>query len=99
MIAANDKGETATASEQPGTFPNWRQLIPTEFEAEPAALNARYLQWAGRFCEVLDDGAGVARITRLHPDQPARIEAISDDYRGIAVVMPMFVDLGTGAKR
>ena len=98
LIAANDKGETATASEQPGTFPDWRQLIPTEFEAEPAALNARYLQWVGRFCEALNDDSGAARIIYLHPTKPARIDTISDDYRGIAVVMPMFVDLGSPRK-
>ena len=95
LIAANDKGQTATASEQPGTFPNWRQLVPTEFEAKPAALNTRYLQWVGRFCEAV----GAARIIHLHPTKPARIDAISDEYRGIAVVMPMFVDLGSGWKR
>ena len=98
LIAANDKGETATASEQLGTFPDWRRLIPTEFEAEPAALNARYLQWVGRFCEALNDDSGAARIIYLHPTKPARIDTISDDYRGIAVVMPMFVDLGSAGK-
>ena len=98
LIAANDKGETATASEQPGTFPNWRQLIPTELEAEPAALNAWYLQWVGRFCEALNDDSGAARIIHLHPTKPARIDTISDEYRGIAVVMPMFVDLGSAGK-
>ena len=36
LIATNDKGETANASEQPGTFPSWRQLIPTELEAKPS---------------------------------------------------------------
>ena len=95
LIATNDKGQTATASEQPGTFPDWRQLIPTEFEAEPAALNAWYLQWAGRFCEALTGDSGAARIIHLHPTKPARIDAISDEYRGIAVVMSMFVDLGS----
>ena len=98
LIAANDKGETANASEQLGTFPDWRQLIPTEFEAEPAALNASYLQWAGRFCEALNDDSGAARIIRLHPTKPARIDAVSDEYRGIAVVMPMLVDLGSARK-
>ena len=101
LIAANDKGETATASEQPGTFPKWRQLIPTELETEPAepvALNARYLQWVGRFCEALNDDSRVVRIMRLHPSQPARMETISDEYRGIAVVMPMLVDLGSPGK-
>ena len=98
LIATNDKGETATASEQPGTFPNWRQLIPTELETEAAALNAWYLQWAGRFCEALNDDSGAARIINLHPTKPARIDAISDEYRGIAVVMPMFVDLGSAGK-
>ena len=93
LIAANDKGETATASEQLGTFPDWRRLIPTEFEADPAALNAWYLQWAARFCEALNDDSGAARIIHLHPTKPARIDAVSDEYRGIAVVMPMFVDL------
>ncbi len=99
LIATNDRGETATASEQPGTFPNWRQLIPTELETEPAALNAWYLQWAARFCEAVNDDSGAVRIIHLHPTEPARIDAISDEYRGIAVVMPMFVELGTGAKR
>ena len=98
LIAANDNGQTATASEQPGTFPNWRHLIPTEFETEPAALNAWYLQWAGRFCEALNDDSGAARILHLHPTKPARIYTISDDYRGVAVVMPMFVDLGSAGK-
>ena len=98
LMATNDKGETATASEQPGTFPNWRQLIPTKFEAEPAALNARHLQWVGRFCEALNDDSGAARIIHLHPTKPARIDTISDEYRGIAVVMPMFVDLGSAGK-
>ena len=99
LIAFNDKGETATASEQPGTFPNWRQLIPTELEAEPAALNAWYLQWVGRFCEALNDDSGAARIIHLHPTKPACIDTISDDYRGIAVVMSMFVDLGLAGKK
>ena len=98
LIAANDKGQTATASEQPATFPDWRQLIPTEFEAEPAALNAWYLQWVGRFCEALNDDSGAARIIHLHPTKPARIDTISDEYRGIAVVMPMLVDLGSAGK-
>ena len=98
LVAANDKEQTATASEQLGTFPDWRRLIPTEFEAEPAALNARYLQWVGRFCEALNDDSRAVRITRLHPSQPARIDTISDEYRGIAVVMPMFVDLGSAGK-
>ena len=98
MVAANDKGQTATASEQPGTFPNWRQLVPTKFEAKPAALNAGYLQWAGRFCEAVNDDFGAARIIHLHPTKPARIDTISDEYRGIAVVMPMFVDLGSAGK-
>ena len=98
LVATNDKGETATASEQPGAFPDWRQLVPTELETEPAALNAWYLQWAARFCEALNDDSGAARITRLHPTKPARIDAISDEYRGIAVVMPMFVDLGSPRK-
>ena len=98
LIATNDKGETATASEQPGTFPNWRQLIPTELEIEAAALNAWYLQWAGRFCEALTGDSGAARIIHLHPTKPARIDAISDEYRGIAVVMPMGVDLGSAGK-
>ena len=98
LVAANDKGETANASEQPGTFPDWRQLIPTELEAEPAALNARYLQWVGRFCEALNHDSGAARIIHLHPTKPARIDTISDEYRGIAVVMPMFVDLGSAGK-
>ena len=89
LIAANDKGQTATASEQPGTFPDWRQLIPTEFEAEPAALNAWYLQWAALFCEALNADSRVVRITRLHPSQPARLDTISDEYRGIAVVIPL----------
>ena len=65
---------------------------------EPAALNAWYLQWAARFCEVLNDDSRAVRITRLHPSQPARIDAISDEYRGVAVVMPMFVDLGSPRK-
>ena len=98
LIATNDKGETATASEQPGTFPNWRQVIPTELETEAAALNAWYLQWAGRFCEALTGDSGAARIIHLHPTKPARIDAISDEYRGIAVVMPMGVDLGSAGK-
>ena len=98
LIATNDKGEMATASEQPGTFPNWRQLIPTELETEPAALNAWYLQWVGRFCEALNDDSGAARIIHLHPTKPARIDTISDEYRGIAVVMPMFVELGSAGK-
>ncbi len=98
LVAANDKGQTATASEQPGTFPNWRQLIPTEFEAEPAALNAWYLQWAARFCEALNADSRVVRIIHLHPTKPARIDTISDEYRGIAVVMPMFADLGSAGK-
>ena len=98
LVAANDKGQTATASEQPATFPDWRQLIPTEFEAEPAALNASYLQWVGRFCEAVNDDSGAARIIHLHPTKPARIDTISDDYRGVAVVMPMFVDLGSAGK-
>ena len=74
LVAANDKGQTATASEQPGTFPNWRQLVPTKFEAKPAALNAGYLQWAGRFCEAVNDDFGAARIIHLHPTKPARID-------------------------
>ena len=98
LIAANDKGETATASEQLGTFPDWRRLIPTEFETKPAALNAWYLQWAGSFCEALNDDSGAARIIHLHPTKPARIDTISDEHRGIAVVMPMFVDLGSAGK-
>ena len=98
LIAANDKGQTATASEQPGTFPDWRQLIPTKFEVEPAALNASYLQWVGRFCEAVNDDSGAARIIHLHPIKPARIDTISDEYRGIAVVMPMLVDLGSPRK-
>ena len=98
LIAANDKGQTANASEQPGTFPNWRQLIPTELETEAAALNAWYLQWAGHFCEALTGDSGAARIIHLHPTKPARIDAISDEYRGIAVVMPMLVDLGSPRK-
>ena len=98
LVAANDKGQTATASEQPGTFPDWRQLIPTELETEPAALNAWYLQWAARFCEALNDDSGAARIIHLHPTKPARIDTISDEYRGIAVVMPMFVEIGSAGK-
>ena len=95
LSAVNDKGEAAIADEQAGKFPDWPKLVPTEKAAAPAALNAKYLQWAGRFCEAItcDTGGGIARIRHLHPEKPARFDARSDDYRGIAVIMPMWVNI------
>ena len=94
LAAHNDKGESAMAVEQAGNFPNWRKLVPTETAAAPAALNAEYLQWAGRFCEAIDgDGWGIVRVRHLQPDKPARIDARSDDYRGICLIMPMYVNV------
>ena len=39
------------------------------------------------------EGGGIARIRHLQPDKPARFDAISDDYRGLAVIMPMYVNV------
>ena len=97
LVAVNDRGETLRAAEQAGIkpFPDWRKLPPTKKAAAPAALNAKYLQWAGRFCEAItcDTGGGIARIGNLHPEKPARFDARSDDYRGIALIMPMWVEV------
>ena len=94
LIASNDKGEAVTAAEQTGNFPNHQKLIPAERGAEPAALNARYLQWAGRFCQAVTcDGSGIARIRQLHPTNPCRFDATSDGYRGVAIIMPMYVEM------
>ena len=100
LSAINDKGEAAVADEQAGKFPDWTKLVPTEKAAAPATLNAKYLQWAGRFCQALDgDGWGMARITHLHPEKPARFDAFSNDYRGLVVIMPMWEGRGsTGGK-
>ena len=92
LVATNDKGESAQAVEQSGSFPNYRKLIATDKAAEPAALNSKYLQWAARFCEVVGDNA-IVRISHLHATNPARFDASSDDYRGVAVVMPMYVSI------
>ena len=95
LSAINDKGEAAVADEQAGKFPDWTKLVPTEKAAAPATLNAKYLQWAGRFCQALDgDGWGMARITHLQPSKPARFDAFSNDYRGLAVIMPMWDNRG-----
>ena len=95
LSAVNDKGEAAVADEQAGKFPDWPTLVPTEKAAEPASLNAPFLQWAGRFCQAIDgDGWGMVRITHLHPEKPARFDAFSNDYRGLAVIMPMWDNRG-----
>ena len=92
LSAFNDKGEHAHFSEQAGSFPDWKKLPPTEKAAAPAALNATYLQWVGRFCKAITcNGDGIVRISHLAHDKPARFDAESDAYRGIAVVMPMWV--------
>ena len=94
LSVINDKGESAMAVEQALNFPRWQKLVPTEKAAAPAALNAKYLQWAGRFCEAITcEGGGIARIRHLQPDKPARFDASSDDYRGLAVIMPMYVEV------
>ena len=94
LSVINDKGESAMAVEQALNFPRWQKLVPTKKAAAPAALNATYLQWAGSFCEAITcDGGGIARIRHLQPDKPARFDASSDDYRGLAVIMPMYVNV------
>ena len=95
LSAVNDKGEAAIADEQAWKFPGWPKLVPTEKAAAPATLSAKYLQWAGRFCQAIDgDGYGKVRITHLHPEKPARFDAFSADYRGLAVIMPMWEGIG-----
>ena len=99
LSAVNDKGEAAIADEQAGKFPDWPKLVPTEKAAAPASLNAKYLQWAGRFCQAIDvDGYGKVRITRLHPGKPARFDAFSADYRGLAVIMPIWEGRGLSTR-
>ena len=92
LYASNDKGEAAHAGEQGGNFPRWRTLLPTKKTTEPVALNAKYLQWATRFCKAVHaDGDGIVRIRHLNHAGPARFDAFSNDYRGVALVMAMFV--------
>ena len=94
LHATNDKGEAVDALEQGGNFPRWRTLVPTEKEAVPAALNARYLQWVTRFCKAIHcNGDGIVIIRCLGATTPARFDASSDTYRGMAVVMPMYVEV------
>ena len=89
---SNDKGEAVLAGEQSGNFPNWRKLPPTEQEAEPAAMNGKYLQWVARFCKAITcDEGGIVLIRRLSANGPGRFDATSDDYRGVAVTMPIWV--------
>ena len=95
LTASNNKGLMASALERSGNFPSYQRLIPVERGAKPAALNARYLQWAGRFCQAVTcDGGGIARIRQLHPTNPCRFDATSDGYQGVAIIMPMYVELG-----
>ena len=92
LYAANDKGEAVQAGEQYGNFPRWRPLVPTSRAAAPMAINARYLQWATRFCKAVHaDGDGIVRIRHLDASGPARFDAFSNDYRGMALVMAMRV--------
>ena len=94
LWAVNDKGLTAHADERVGTFPSWPELVPTEKATEPAALSAKSLRWAALFCKAITcEGDGIVQIRHLGAATPARFGATSDTYRGVAVVMPMMVDV------
>ena len=91
LSVVNDKGEGAFADELVESFPDWRKLPPTEIAAEPVTLSPSYLQWAGRFCEAIAcEAGGMLQIRYLDKLNPARFDACSNDYRGMALVMPMW---------
>ena len=93
LYATNDKGSSALATEHNGSFPDWLKLVPTEKAAEPAAMNAKFLQWVALFCKAITcEGDGIVRIRHLGGTTPARFDASSGIYRGLAVVMPMYVE-------
>ena len=94
LHATNDKGEAVHADEQDGEYPRWQTLVPTEKALEPIALNAKFLQWVPRFCKAIHaDGDGVVLIRHLDAHGPARFGATSNDYRGVALVMAMYVEV------
>ena len=91
LSAINDRGEGVSADELVESFPDWRKLPPTEIAAEPVTLSPSYLQWAGGFCEAINcEGGGMLQIRYLDKLSPARFDASSNDYRGMALVMPMW---------
>ena len=71
LSAINDKGEAASADDAGREVPRLAKARPDrKGGSAPAILNAKYLQWAGRFCQAIDgDGWGTGQNHALAPGE------------------------------